>query len=210
VEQNAKRLRVYKNQWVMKDFKTKSIAKKKDFILQFVRIAFVNPDLVREGDITADAVTSLKPSTWKDNAPLDIKFASMDVVHMILNNLAGKKLLYPIRQWLPKILMARYDEIMKFRSNLKSASPERQLYVDVIPNPPFFVLVEKTEEEKRELEVTFNDARLADPSLITGPGPTRPVQPALLLPHNLVARRPVQGGAEWLPETRSRTHEKHD
>jgi hypothetical protein len=59
--------------------------------------------------------------------------------------------------------MARYDEIMKFRSILKSASPERRLYVHVIPNSPFVILVEKKEEEKRELEVKFDETCLADP-----------------------------------------------
>jgi hypothetical protein len=165
LESNNRKLRIYKLQWSMKEFKTKDRQKKNEFILMVLRQAFVNPELIRAEDATANSVTSLKPVQWKDNHPLDIEFSSVDLVQHILDGLAGKRLLFPIRQWLPKIIMARYDELLKTRSIIKEAKSTRRVFVDVIPRPLFVILVEKIGDEKKELEVKWDDPRLANPVL---------------------------------------------
>jgi hypothetical protein len=160
---NNRKLRVYHLKWTMAELKTKDLSKKKDFILAILRQAFVNPDLLKEQDLSPELVSSIKPTSWKSGVPLDIEFSSMEVVQHIMNNVAGKRLNFPIRPWLPKILMARYDEMMKARSALREATPGRRIYVDIIPSDPFVIMVEKTADEKREVQMKWEDERLADP-----------------------------------------------
>jgi hypothetical protein len=94
LEINNRKVRVYKLQWSMRDFKMKDCQKKKEFILMVLRQAFVNPDLIREEDASPDSVTSIKPLQWKDNQPLDVEFVSVDIIQHILDVLAGKELLF--------------------------------------------------------------------------------------------------------------------
>jgi hypothetical protein len=112
----------------------------------------------------------VKPSSWqsKEGGALDVTLADKMLRHNVLDRLSGRRdIRYGIRAWLPYIVNARYNKLLRIRSKIGKAGG---LFVDTVTNPPYVLMHQKIKQGDGSFRRTtvnvnekFQDQRLADP-----------------------------------------------
>jgi hypothetical protein len=134
---------------------------------------FVNTNLVsqREADSYGSCFfTDVKPASWqsKECGALDVTLADKTLRHNVLDRLSGRRdIKFGIRAWLPNVINARYNELLRIRSEMGKGNG---LIVDTVTNPPYVILRQKTKQNYGSLKRTtldvnekFLDKQLTDP-----------------------------------------------
>jgi hypothetical protein len=178
IQQGKSMLKISKFPWKWEEIKPKTkdvneaFAKKEQFWRRIIKEVFVNSNLVSQkeaDDQGMGLLTDVKPASWssKPGGALDITFSDRTLRHNIMDRLAGRKdIRFGIRAWLPPILNARYNELLRIRGELGKG----QIFVDIVAKPPYVILRRKERQpdnsfKRFTLPVTdkLHDKRLDDP-----------------------------------------------
>lgn len=179
IQQGKSMLKITKFPWKWENLKPKTkdveqaFKAREDFWNRLRKEVFVSTNLVsqREADSYGSSFfTDVKPASWqsKEGGALDVTLADRTLRHNVLDRLSGRRdIKFGIRAWLPNIVNARYNELLRIRSEMGKANG---LFVDTVVHPPYVILRQKMKQNDGSFKRTtlnvnekFNDKRLADP-----------------------------------------------
>ena len=157
IQQGKSMLKITKFPWKWENLKPKTkdveqaFKAREDFWNRLRKEVFVSTNLVsqREADSYGSSFfTDVKPASWqsKEGGALDVTLADRTLRHNVLDRLSGRRdIKFGIRAWLPNIVNARYNELLRIRSEMGKANG---LFVDTVVHPPYVILRQKMKQTR--------------------------------------------------------------
>ena len=171
IENMRGEFRVSGYEWTLRDLGRPGTAARRRFVSNLVRVAFVNHELLDQDIADNTPIVDLRPVGWKDKNPLIIKFGDIMVAHGIKERLPkiGAGSTVKIREMRPIILDHMYNDLLRTRRELLNDNPNRTLFIEEKPFPPYLSLMEKTTTDgattRSPVAFQWSDERFQDPAL---------------------------------------------